>query len=207
MRAFSCALKETALLLMILLAGALVEIFNFAGQDNSRAVEWFITTASVCMLIAGGFYVASHERLNYADVGTGEMAHSRLPALRGLSMRGPWIRDFEELVRFSDRAIPRNEGLLMIPGEDLFYYTTGRRPQFPALTFDRTVNPYSPKEISDLARQSGICWLVVKKRLQLGGEPVEAKDRLLALLRADFLPVRELGNYEIYRRRECAAPQ
>ena len=116
-------------------------------------------------------------------------------------MRGPWLSQFEELVRYSDREIPRDQGLLMIPGEDLFYYTTGRRPRFPVLMFDRTVNPYSPEEIVDLARQRNICWLVIKKRLQLDGQPVEDKARLLNLLSADFTAERSLANYDIYRRK------
>ncbi len=69
------------------------------------------------------------------------------------------------------------------------------------------MNPYSPEQIVELARQRGVCWLVVKKRLQIGGEPVEDRDRLLGQLRADFLPVQKLTNYEIYRRRNCAAFQ
>jgi len=92
----------------------------------------------------------------------------------------------------------------MIPGEDLFYYTTGRRPQFPVLMFDHTVNPYSPEEITELARKRNICWLVVKKSLQLNGEPVENKDRLLALLRTEFVPFQSLANYEIFRSEGCA---
>jgi hypothetical protein len=70
--------------------------------------------------------------------------------------------------------------------------------------FDRTVNPYSPEEIADLARQRNICWLVVKKNLQLNGEPVEEKDRLLGLLHEEFAPFKSLTNYEILRRQGCA---
>ena len=194
-------------ILMILFAFVLIEVFTPVPERTSRELEWLAGIAATCIFVAGGFYVASHERLDYADVGTGEMARSTLPALRGLSMRGPWIPDFQELVRFSDRAIPKDEGLLMIPGEDLFYYATGRTPRFPVLMFDRTVNPYSPEEIVALARKQGICWLVLKKKLQLGGEPVENKDRLLGLLRADFEPMQELTNYEIYRQRGCAVPK
>jgi hypothetical protein len=156
--------------------------------------------AALSMLVSGGFYVASHERLNYADVSTCEMARSTLPALAGLSMRGLWIPQFEELVRFTDREIPRDQGLLMIPGEDLFYYTTGRRPRFPVLMFDRTVNPYSPEEILEISRRRNICWLIVKKRLQRNDEPVEDMPRLLEQLRGDFAPVQSLANYDIYRR-------
>lgn len=190
-------------LLMILFGGVLVEVLELTGEPASRGLAWFAGVSSLCLLIAGASYVASHERLDYADVSAGEMTHSSLPALRGLSMRGPWIPDFEALVRFTDRSIPRNEGLLMIPGEDLFYYTTGRRPQFPVLMFDRTVNPYGPDEIVAIARQRNICWLVIKKKIQLGEEPLQERDRLLGLLSADFAPFQNLSNYEIYRRPAC----
>jgi hypothetical protein len=191
-------------LLMILFACALTELRTLAGERAARELEWLAAVAAVCVFVAGGFYVASHERLDYADVSSGGIDRSSLPALNGLATCGPWIPQFEELVRFSDRAIPKNEGLLMIPGEDLFYYTTGRRPQFPVLMFDHTVNPYSPEEIVELAREPSICWLVVKKNLQLGGEPVEDKDRLLGLLRAEFAPFQSLANYEIFRKQGCA---
>jgi hypothetical protein len=90
----------------------------------------------------------------------------------------------------------------MIPGEDLFYYTTGRRPQFPTLMFDHTVNPYSPEEILEISRRRNICWMILKKNLQLNADPVEDKSRLLDLLRSDFSHVQSLANYDIYRRNE-----
>jgi hypothetical protein len=188
-------------LLMILLAGVLAELYTESGEKTAPAIASLAAIAAGCMLISGGFYVARHERLNYADLDEGEMARSSLPALKGLSARGPWILEFEELVRYSDRAIPKDEGLLMIPGEDLFYFTTGRRPRFPVLMFDHTLNPYSPEQIVELSRWHNICWLVLKKNLQLNADPVEDKSRLLKLLRADFLPVQSLANYDIYRRK------
>jgi hypothetical protein len=187
-------------LLTILLAGILVELFTLGDERSSREIVLLAAVAAVCMLVSGGFYVASHERLNYADLSTGEMARSTLPALAGLSTRGPWIPQFEELVRFSDREIPNDQGVLMIPGEDLFYYATGRRPRFPVLLFDHTVNPYSPEEIVEISRRRHICWLILKRNLQRNDDPVEDKSRLLQLLRADFAPVQSLANYDIFRR-------
>jgi hypothetical protein len=187
-------------LLTILLAGVLAELFRLGRERSSREIELLAGIAALAMLVSGGFYVASHERLNYADLSSGEIARSTLPALAGLSMRGPWIPQFEELVRFTDREIPKDQGLLMIPGEDLFYYATGRRPRFPVLMFDHTVNPYSPENIVEISRFRNICWLIVKKNLQLSGEPVEDKARLLELLRRDFAPVQSLANYDIYER-------
>jgi hypothetical protein len=187
-------------LLMILLAGVLAELFRLGREKSSRAIELLAGLAALSMLVSGGFYIASHERLNYADVSTGEVSRSALPALADLSMRGPWISQFEELVRFADREIPKEQGLLMVPGEDLFYYATGRRPRFPVLMFDHTVNPYSPEEIVEISRRRNICWLILKKKLQRSDEPVEDKSRLLEMLRGDFSPVQSLTNYDVYRR-------
>ena len=192
-------------LLAIFLAGILPGLFRFGGERSSREIVALAAVSALCMFISGGYYVASHERLNYADLSTGEMARSTLPALAGLSMRGPWIPQFEELVGFTDREIPSDQGLLILPDEDLFYYSTGRRPRFPVLLFDRTVNPYRPEEIVELSRRRNICWLILKKNLQLRGEPVEDKARLLTLLRGDFAPVQSLANYDIFRRNADSA--
>ena len=40
------------------------------------------------------------------------------PKLRGLTTPGPWIPDFEELVRFTNTEIPANDAILLLPGED-----------------------------------------------------------------------------------------
>jgi hypothetical protein len=187
-------------LLMILFAGMLAEFFRGENKNAAGEVPWLAGIAALSMLIAGSFYMASHERLDYANLSDGELSHSTLPQLQGLSTRGDWLPQFEELVHYTDRAIPRNQGILMIPGEDLFYYATGRAPQFPVLMFDHTVNPYSSREILDIGRQRHICWLVLKKNLQLNSDPVENKALLLDLLRGDFSLVESLDNYDIFRR-------
>lgn len=187
-------------LLTILLAGVLAELFRLGTERSSFEIALLAGVAALSMLVSGGFYIASHERLNYADLSSGEMVRSALPALAGLSARGPWIPQFEELVRFTDREIPRDQGIIMIPGEDLFYYATGRRPRFPVLLFDHTVNPYSPSEIVEISRRRSICWLILKTNYQRNDEPVEDRSALLGLLSRDFAPYQSLANYEIFRR-------
>jgi hypothetical protein len=71
--------------------------------------------------------------------------------------------------------------------------------------FDHTVNPYSPEEILEISRRRNICWLILKKNLQLNTDPVEDKGRLLSLLHEDFAPIQSLANYEIYRRNAGSA--
>ena len=194
---------------MILCACTFSVLFREGAPSASQSATFtarvpasLLTAAlvSISLLVSGWYYVWSSERLSYVKVSEGEMVRSALPALAGLSVRGPWIREFEDLVRFTQQHIPLEDGLLMIPGEDLFYYTTGRHPRFPALMFDHTVNPFSPEEIQRLARERNIRWLVVKNELQVNGEPVEDKAKLLALLRQDFQLVQNVGIYDVYRR-------
>lgn len=178
--------------------------------DLVRSLDWFAelrgsgllpTVISTCLVIAGGAYVYSHERLDYANLDEGALTTSNLPALKGLKTRGDWLPNFEELVRYAEANIPRNEPILIIPGEDLFYYSTGRRPQFPVLLFDHTVNPYSPQEIVKLARDRNINWLIIKQDLQDEDEGVEKqRDELTDALEKEFKQVESLKGYDIYQR-------
>jgi len=169
---------------------------------DSRWLALAITTAiAFSLTIAGAFYVRSHERLSYANLDEGELQRATLPQLKGLSTRGDWIPNFEELVRYSDTKIPPDAGILLLPGEDAFYYATGRKPQFPVLLFDHTVNPYSPEQIREICRERNITWLIVKQDLQNEEDAVdEEKDRITAALEDDFEQIESLKNYDIYRR-------
>ncbi len=156
---------------------------------------------SVVLLHFGAWYVWNNKRLAYASWNEGVMHTSSIAALRGLHMRGEWLPEFEELIAFSEAYIPRSDAILFLPGEDLFYFTTGRRPRVPVLMFDRTVNPYSPAQIASFDVQ----WVIVKRRLQIHGQPYPELDATLQLLRTRFVPIARLKNYYIYRRLSATA--
>jgi len=163
----------------------------------------FVSILSLSLLIAGAFYLRSHERLEYANLDDGELTHSTNPVLHGMTTRGTWLTDFDELVAYANKNIPAEDAILCLPGEDPFYYTTGRRPQFPVVMFDHTINPYSSQEIVDLARSRNMKWLIVKDELQLEEEPIENRDELMSLLEKEFESVDSLNNYEIYQRKSA----
>jgi len=200
-------------LFMILLASTIADLSHARltptgpAPQSGKDFYWFQLpfTALVVMslLISGGFYLKAHERLDYANLDDGDLQRSSLPQLKGMATRGDWIPNFEELVRYTDEHIPREEGILVLPGEDLFYFTTGRTPQFPVLLFDHTVNPYSPAEILDMARARDIRWLIVKQEIQDEDEGIEKqRDELTEVLERDFEQVESLSNYDIYHRRD-----
>lgn len=170
-------------------------------DDWSWVILPLTAVTSLSLLIAGMAYVRSHERLSYANLDEGELHRATLPRLKGLSTRGDWIPSFEELVHDTNGKIPPDAGILLLPGEDPFYYATGRRPQFPVLLFDHTVNPYSPEQIRAICRERNITWLIVKQDLQNEEDAVDQeKDKITEALEEDFEQVESLTNYDIYRR-------
>jgi hypothetical protein len=152
------------------------------------------------LLICGGLYTASEERLSYAQLPEGPALHSALPELAGISVTGPFLPDFEELLRFAAANIPPADGLILIPGEDPFYFATGRVPHFPVLLFDPTTDPYSPSQLVEEARSHRIRWLILKRCLQMKEDPTPQREAALKALLGDFTLSKRLRSYDIYRR-------
>jgi hypothetical protein len=157
-------------------------------------------TIAATFLLCGGLYAVSHERLSYIHL-DGPEARATLPELRGLTTPGPWIPEFEELVRFTNTEIPTDDGILLLPGEVPFYFATGRTPHLPVLLFDTATDPYTPQQTLDEARVYNIRWLIVTRNLQLADSPKPDLPEVLRALQLDFAPYRTLTNYDIYRRK------
>jgi hypothetical protein len=179
-------------LLMLLIAATLAQIPTLARP--------LAVTIAATFLLCGGLYATSHERLEYIHL-DGELAHSTLPSLHGLATPGPWVPGFEELVRFTNDTIPADDSILLLPGEDPFYFATGRTPRFPVLLFDLATDPYTPQQTLDQARAQDIRWLIVNRNLQLTGLPYSELPEITGTLQQDFTLYRSLANYDIYRRK------
>ena len=193
--------------LVILVALIVLSLNELADRQSSAYLTAFVLIVSASLTTAGSFYVYSNERLDYVDFEDGDMHHGTIPRLAGLSMRGDYLPDFEELVRYVNEKIPPEDKILELPGEDLFYYTTGRRPAMPVLLFDVTNNPYTAEQIAEMARTRDITWLIAKQDLQIDTDKssddktIDDKDHILEVLKPEFKHVDDLSNYEIYRRK------
>ena len=189
-------------LLILLLAELLASLAAFTARANVN--RWFTPALaaiiSITLLVCGGFYAASEERLNYANLPDGPPAHSAFPALAGLSTPGPFIPEIDELLRYAAANIPFDDGIVLIPGEEPFYFATGRTPHFPVPFFDPTIDPYSPPEIAALVRSRNIRWLIVKTDVQTKEDPTPDRAELMRLLMQEFTPAARLRGYDVYRR-------
>jgi hypothetical protein len=195
-------------LLMLLVAEIIVFLASIelpgrvegVGPRSPQAAPVLAAAISLALTVCGGLYMASEERLSYADL-EGPVEHSGEPALRGMAVSGAYLPDFEELLHFAANEIPNSDGLILIPGEDPFYFATGRVPQFPVLLFDKATDPLSPAELVAEARKRKIRWLIVKRDLQIKEDPTPQREAALDALQQVFQPYSKLGGYDVYRRR------
>jgi hypothetical protein len=161
---------------------------------------------ALTLAVCGGFYTASEERLSYAQLPDGPAVRSSFPQLAGMATPGPYLPEFDELLRYAQANIPFSDGIILIPGEDPFYFATGRVPQFPVLLFDRSTDPYTPADVVREARVHRIQWLILKRDLQIKEDPTPQREATLALLMKDFAPAAHLKGYDVYRRVAPAPP-
>ncbi len=187
-------------LLMLLIAQMLAAIPS-ARLPARKLVPALAVVVCATFLACGGLYAVGHERMNYLQIPDGPVQHATLPALRGMADRGPYLADFEELVRFADAAIPAQDGILLLPGEEPFFFATGRTPQFPVQIFDNTTDPYSAAGLTEEARKRQIRWVIVKTRLQSNEDPLPERAETLANLTREFALARKLAGYDVYLRR------
>jgi hypothetical protein len=188
-------------LLVLLLAEMIVLLDGFALR--SGATKWFIpaTTAlvSAALLICGGTYTVTEERLSYAQFPDGPPVHSTFPALAGMSTPGPFIPNLDELLRYAQANIPFKDGVMLMLGEDPFFFATGRPQPFPTTIWDQTCDPFSAAEIAAMARSRDIRWLIVKTAPQLNEDPTPDRAATLDLLMQEFKLAARLRGYEVYR--------
>jgi hypothetical protein len=183
-------------LLIILIAYALTTI----PPTTRWLAPALAGTVSITFLICGGLYATSHNRMDYIDIPDQPIAHVSLTPLIGMADRGSYLPEFEELTRFADREISTKDGLLIFPGEDPFYFATGRAPQFPVLLFDPATDPYTPETLLAEARKRNVRWVIVKTHRQSLEDVMPQKAETLALMQKEFHLYKQLTGYDIYRR-------
>lgn len=185
-------------LLVLLLAELVAALAGFAPRDwLVPALAAFIATT---LLVCGGLYTGSEDRLSYAQFPAAAVEHSANARLAGLSTQGAYLPNFDELLRYAAANIPPADGIVLLPGEDPFYYASGRLPRFPVLLFDPATDPYSPAEVAALVHARNIRWLIVKRDLQLTSDPTPERALLLLSLQQEFTLAARLNGYDVYRR-------
>jgi len=190
-----------------------------AGARNEVMLAVIAGLSGILIVVPAFHYVRTESRLYYVKVASGPLARSTTPALRGLSLRGPYIGQLDELIAYVRANIPRDDPMIIFPGEDPVYFALNRRPLFPVVTFDSTANPYTDAQLETLTVERGVKWLLVEAfdRMQFAVPPAAFWSRTLAALeaarppcpseapshvpaaRCAFRPVATAGSYTVFR--------
>jgi hypothetical protein len=186
-------------LLILLLAELIASLYEFTAAHRPFALT-FTVLVSASLLVCGAFYTASEERLSYAQFPPGPVQHSAFPSLAGMSTPGPFLPNLDELLGYASANIPFDDGVMLMTGEDPFFFATGRAQPFPTTIWDPTCDPYSPQQIADMARQRNIRWLIVKTKLQLNADPTPNRAETMELLMQEFTLASHMRGYDVYYR-------
>jgi hypothetical protein len=184
--------------LLMVLVGLMASMLPARARPVALGAAAIVAAA---FLVCGGLYAASLERLSYVKIPDGPVERSSVPALGGMATPGLFLSNFDELVTFTEREIPLQDGVLPLPGEDPFYYATGRTPSFPVTLFDPATDPYSAAGLMEEARRRTVRWVIVKRALQINGNPMPEFEETMQLVQRDFALYRRLKGYDVYRRR------
>ncbi|HYR93817.1 MAG TPA: glycosyltransferase family 39 protein [Methylomirabilota bacterium] len=159
--------------------------------------------AAIVALIAtgsGAHYTLQNSRLDFIDVNAkGPVASSTYPSLAGLSARGPYIHDLDQMLFWVRDNVPAGDGLVLLPGEDPVYFALERKPGLPSVYFYDIATPYTPAEVSDIADRVGLRWVIVKDQLQMTTVP-PLQPELVARLTERATLVTTVGPYRVFRR-------
>jgi len=183
-------------LLMVLVAFVL----DLTSSPARRVAIAAAAAIAATFLICGSLYSVSLERLSYIQIPDGPAQHSSISALRGMATPGPFLSNLDELVEFTRREIPQNDALLPLPGEDPFFYATGRAPQFPVTLFDPATDPYFSSGLMDEVRRRNVRWVIVKRVLQINENPMPDRRQTMDMVEREFVLYRSLRGYDVFRR-------
>ena len=186
--------------LLIMAIASLVRDLGQAVPLPVRLAPMTGIVLALLILVSGSFYTLTNDRLRFIDVNApGPVHSSTFPSLVGLSARGPYIADLDEILVWTHDHVQPDEPMVYLPGEDPVFFALQRRPALPSVYFYDVANPYTPAELARIADEVGLRWVFVKDRLQITEEPPLEPALIASLTRGADLVAR-VGAYRIYRR-------
>lgn len=184
-------------LLMVLIAAVL-------SSPPTRSQPVVLAAAAIActtFLVLGTWYAVSLESLSYIQIPEEPRARATAPGSRRMATPGPFLRDLDELLAFSKSEVPQRDSLLLFPGEDPFYFASGRIPYFPVTLFDRITDPYSATELFAEAQRRDVRWVIVKRFLQIKDDPLPEPEQTRTPLMQNYSLYRKLRGYDVYHGR------
>jgi 4-amino-4-deoxy-L-arabinose transferase-like glycosyltransferase len=188
-------------LLVVSTASLTRELHDWSAAPRARLAGVFAVVVSVLLVVSGTPYTLANDRMRFIDLApTSPIVRSTDPSLWGLSARGPYVGELDELLAWVRGHVAEGEPATFLPGEDPVYFALGLHPGLPVVQYIDGSDPYTPDELLRIAEATGLRWVFVKERLQLQDGPPDGP-AIAALLSRDADLVAQFGPYRVYRRR------
>jgi len=151
-------------LLVIMSASVLAGVLSI-----SHSVKWNNLIISISLVLSAFFaaYAYNNIRMSFIDL-RGELNTSRTNLRLGniIATNGPWLPQMEELLTFTEANIPKNEKVAFFPGEDPFFFLSGRISYQRCTQFNATGCSQTPENILSELLKNKIKWVIVKRSFQ-----------------------------------------
>jgi len=151
-------------LLVLMSASVLAGLLNV-----SPAIKWgnLIISTTLVLSVFFATYAYNNVRMSFVDL-KGELngSHTHFKLGNMIATNGPWLPQMEELLTFTEANIPKNEKVAFFPGEDPFFFLSGRISYQRCTQFNATGCSQTPENILSELLKNKIKWVIVKRSFQ-----------------------------------------
>ncbi len=150
--------------LFVILTAIAVHDFRRIFPTTKTTVFVVLGSLFLCGILAMSLLRKDAQRYVSLD---GARQTARDGKLRGLTVNGTWITEMEELFRYADATIPKNEPVAFLPGEDPFFAVTGRTNPLSFSQLQLGTYPVDYGAMAQIIADSGAEWVILKRKWQL----------------------------------------
>jgi hypothetical protein len=181
--------------LMMALPARLLFSLGVAEDFYRRQIKIVSVTITILLCI----YSMTLRRLKFVSL-EGALRKASHENLKGLATPGNWIREMEEMIRKTEELIPRADKVATLPGEDPYYFLTGREPAVSYISYNWITCNLSSKAIIDEYLEKNIKWVIVKTKLQ-DADGFKSMDKVMQYLQVHYEKKEATPAYDIYKRK------
>ncbi len=185
-------------LLLILLIHIKREVAVAFKYDLVPQIKFFIFIVSAVnafwLFASNAAWYQEHLSFNFKPT------RSMTKRLNGLACEGNVIPMMDNMFKFVEKEIPFAESVATIPGEDPFFFATGRKSVMSYLHLIDHTFDYDTDCLWNEMKSKNIVWIIVKIETQV--KVYTDTNTLMNRIKNDYILYAQIRGYDIYRRKD-----
>jgi hypothetical protein len=187
------AIWPLLLILIIYIRNELLAILKYDIFPQIKVFIYIVSFVSTFWLFtSNSAWYQDHLSFNFKPTS------SITKGLNGLACEGNIIPIMDNMFMFVEKEIPFAEAVATIPGEDPFYFATGRKSVMSYLHLIDHTYDYDTDRVWNEMKSKQIIWIIIKLETQVKG--YTDTSNLLTRIKNDYKLYAQIRGYDIYRR-------